>query len=62
MLFNASPTYAPGQPHGDVSGSSGGQNVDVFGRYNLAGLGGANLWVGVAGLLVLLWLIHRQLR
>lgn len=58
MLFEASRQYAPGQPRGDVPESSY-QDMNPLGRYNLAGLQSANVWLGLLGLVVLVWLIHK---
>ena len=61
MLFEASTTYAPGEEHGDV-GYSQSMNMSQLGRYHLAQLQGPRLWVGLAGLAALAWLVHTHQR
>ena len=61
MLFEASTTYAAGEPHGDV-GHSQYQNMSQLGRYDIAeAVKSPNVWVGLAGILALLWIGHKTL-
>jgi hypothetical protein len=60
MLFNASTVYAPGEPHGDVSARSGYQDVSWLGRYHLDQIDMPRVWVGLAGLALLAYLVHRH--
>jgi hypothetical protein len=57
MLFEASTVYAPGEEHGDV-GYSGRMDMSEVARYHLNQLGGARLWIGLAGLAAVAWLVH----
>lgn len=61
MLFDASTTYAPGQPHGDA-GYSNYQNVNTLGRYHLDKLKPPNIVIGLAVLLALAYYLHRRAR
>jgi hypothetical protein len=60
MLFNASTVYAPGEPHGDVSGSSGYQNVNLLGRYHLDEILRPNVWVALIALALVAYIVHRH--
>lgn len=57
MLFEASPVYAPGEPHGAVAASQY-QNMGIVARYHLNKLGLTNVWVGMAGLALLAYMVH----
>ena len=59
MLFDASTVYAPGEPRGDV-GYSDYQNVGLLGRYHLDQLKPYSVWIGVAGLALVAYLVHRH--
>lgn len=57
MLFDASTTYAAGEPHGDV-GYSAYMDVD---RYNLAtAVRSPNVWIGLIGIAVVAYLVHKH--
>lgn len=58
MLFNASTVYAPGEPHG-VEGRSGYQDMSLLGRYHLDKLSPPSVLVGILGLLLVAYLVHR---
>jgi len=58
VLFDASATYAPGEPRGDVPYGTY-QSTDVLGRYHLDQLKPYSLWIGVGGLLLLAYLVHK---
>jgi len=61
MLFEASTVYAPGEPHGDV-GYSDYMNMTPLGRFDLPkAVQSPNLWVGLVGIVALVWLGHRYL-
>lgn len=60
MLFNASTVYAPGEPHGDVPARSGYQDTTILGRFHLDQVGSINLWIGIGGLLLIAYLVHRH--
>jgi hypothetical protein len=61
MLFNASPTYAPGQAQGGVPYGTG-QSTSWLGRYThaLSQAQPYSLWIGIGGLLLLAVLLHRS--
>lgn len=59
MLFDSSTTYASGQPHGDT-GYSAYQDVSWLGKYHLDKLGSPNLLIGITGLAVIAYLVHRH--
>lgn len=59
MLFEASNVYAPGEPRGDA-GKSGYQNMGLLGRYHLDQLKLTNIWIGLGGLAVLAYLVHKH--
>lgn len=58
MLFDASTTYAPGEPRGD-SGYGQYQRVGPLGHYDLSALKSPNLLIGVAGLAAIALLVHK---
>lgn len=61
MLFEASTVYAPGEPHGDVPYSDY-MNMTGLGRYDLAkAVDSPNVWIGIAGILVLVFVGHKLL-
>ena len=60
MLFEAAGTYAPGEPGTQELPPPQGQNVWELGKYHLARIKPANVWVGLIGLLVLAYLVHRH--
>lgn len=59
MLFDASTTYASGEPHGDT-GYSSYQDTSVLGKYHLKDLGAPNLLIGIVGLAFIAYLVHRH--
>ena len=59
MLFNASSTYAPGEPRGDV-GQGEYQRVGALGHYDLSALRAPNVLVGLAVIVLVAYLLHRQ--
>lgn len=61
MLFASSRVYAPGEPGRLTGPRSLGQDVSVLGRYDLSGLTGPNVALGLLGLLVIAWLAHAYL-
>lgn len=58
MLFDASTTYAPGEPHGNV-GYSQYQNVNILGRFHLDQVLQPNVVLGLAGLAAVVVLLHK---
>jgi hypothetical protein len=59
VLFEAAGTYAPGEPGTQGLPQPEGQNVWALGKYHLDRIKPANVWVGLIGLLVLAYLVHR---
>jgi hypothetical protein len=59
MLFDASVAYAPGEPRG-IEGVSAYQQMDRVGRYDLAALKPPNLWIALAGLAAIAYLVHQH--
>lgn len=59
MLFNASPTYAPGEPQGGVPMGEY-QSVDWLGRYHLDWVKPYSAWIGLGGLALVAYLLHRS--
>jgi hypothetical protein len=60
MLFDASPSYAPGQAHGDVPYTPQYQSMDLLGRFHLDQIKPYSLWVGLIGLVLVAYLLHRS--
>lgn len=58
MLFDASTTYAPGEPRGDA-GYSQFQRVGKLGHYDLRQLSSPNVLVGLVGIAAVAYLVHR---
>lgn len=58
MLFDASTTYASGEPHGDA-GYSDYHRVSVLGKYHLDQLTAPNIWIGLGGLALIAFLVHK---
>lgn len=58
MLFDASTTYAPGEPRGAV-GYGDYQHVGRLGHYDLASLKPPNVVIGILGLALLAFLVHK---
>lgn len=61
MLFDASTTYAPGQPRGDAPYSNY-QNVNILGRYDLTALKSPNILIGLGVLVAVAYFLHRRAR
>lgn len=59
MLFDASNVYAPGEPRGDIPRGQY-QNMSVLGRYHLDQLKLPNVWLGLAVIALLAYLVHKH--
>lgn len=58
-LFAAADTYAPGEPGTQGLAPSQGQNLSVLGRYHLDQLRQPNVWLGLGGLALVAFLVHK---
>lgn len=59
MLFDASNVYAPDQPRG-YAGNSASQDMSQLGQWHLDQVKMPNVWLGLAGLAVVAYLVHRS--
>jgi len=58
VLFDASTTYAPGEPRGDA-GTGQYQRVGKLGHYDLSAIKSPNVLIGLAGLTIIAFLVHK---
>jgi hypothetical protein len=61
VLFDASPTYAPGEPRG-VDGTSSYQRIGKFGHDDLSMLKAPNVLIALAVLVAIAYYLHRRRR
>lgn len=61
LMGNTANVYAPGESGTQGLPPSRYQNVNILGRYNLQSLGSVNIWVGAAGLIAAIWIVHNLL-
>lgn len=61
LMGNTADVYAPGEQGTQGLPPSRFQNVNLLGRYNLQGLASTNVWLGAAGVVVVLWLTRKYL-
>lgn len=60
MLFEASTTYAPGEPGSGVVPYSGYQDMSLLGRYHWSQLQPYSVWAGLLVLALLAVWLHRR--
>lgn len=60
MLFESASVYAPGEPGTQDLPRAQGQNVSWLGKYHLDQLRPPNILIGLIGLIVLAYLVHKH--